>query len=178
MVDKKLLAELFDPKIQRYEVGQKKSRKREEEMLQRHLTNYLNMNFTQKELPRWAVRNELPTPPTGEDPELWAMRHGKRAKDMGVLAGVHDYHFFYRGKFRTMELKAPKGKASKSQRDFAEAIKSNGGECYIVYSVEAAHAIICNWGLRPRHSPAALNAASKKLLTQQAVAKELYSHDD
>ena len=176
-----LIDELFDPSIARHEkrVAEKRktARKREEEMLQRHLTNWLNLNWTQYELPRWAVRNELPTPPTGEDPEVWAMRHGKRSKDMGLLAGCYDYHLFHRGRYIIFELKANGRNLTKNQVTFGNNIEAHGGHKFTIYSVEQAATILENFGIKAKYPPAASDTASKRLITQQAVAYELNRKD-
>lgn len=165
------------PRLQRSAEKVKAKRKREEEMFQRATKQYLDFNFTQEILPHWAVRNETPPPPDGTDPHEWAMRQGKRAKDMGILAGVCDWHFLLHGKYRVIELKVTGGSVSTAQKTYMGTIKRHGGEAYVAWSMDEFHAIISSW-LPVRYDPPACNLRSKRQMTQQVAQKEMYKNDE
>lgn len=173
------------PKIDRGKAKAKAARKREEEIFQRACKNYLNFNFTtvddegiaHQQFPFWAVRNETPPPPDGINPHDWAMRQGRRAKDMGVLAGVSDWHFLLNSKFRVIELKVPGGSVSKAQKRYLANVKRQGGDAHVAWNMDEFHAIISSW-LPVRYDPALCNERSAKQLRQQVAMKELYKNDD
>ena len=146
-------------------------RQAKERKLQCAVIVYLNMNFPQEDLPHWAVNNNISG--GGQSSVI----QGKMAKDMGVLAGVFDLHFLYKGIFRVIELKVPGGTISKSQREYEKNIIKHGGECYYCYSAREVHEVLKSWGLNPKYEPAIVNERSKKLMTQMAVMKELYRRD-
>jgi len=59
-----------------------------------------------------------------------------KLKAMGVLAGVSDLIFIYKGKHLYLEVKTPSGTQSRDQIDFEGRIQSNGFSYYVVRSVE------------------------------------------
>lgn len=172
------------PRIDRANAKAKQGRKRDEEMFQRHTKNYLDANFSyqgpngeiQYVFPYWAVRNETPPPPVGMDAHDWAMRQGKRAKDMGIRAGVSDWHFLLHGKYRVIELKVPGGAISRGQKHYMADIVRHGGEVHVAWNMDEFHGIISSW-MTVKYGPAAINTGSKKLLRQQIFMKEMYRRD-
>lgn len=171
------------PKWERAKEKTKQKRKRDEEMFQRHTKNYLDANFSYIKnnetcyvFPYWAVRNEIAPPPNGTDSHDWAMRQGKRAKDMGIRAGVCDWHFLLHGKYRVIELKVSGGSVSRGQKHFMSDVERHGGEVHVAWDMDQFHAIISSW-IAVRYEPAACNVGSKKLLLQKMIAKDLWSRD-
>lgn len=64
------------------------------------------------------------------------MMEGMAFKASGVLAGVHDLHFFWKARFYTFELKFGNNKMSDKQIKFKQIIEKNGGVCYLIESFE------------------------------------------
>lgn len=63
-------------------------------------------------------------------------RNGGVLKGMGVIAGVPDILFFYKGKLHGIELKTAKGTQSEGQKEWQSMALKHGGEYHIVRSVE------------------------------------------
>lgn len=53
-----------------------------------------------------------------------------KLKAIGVVAGVLDLVWFWRGKFYAFDIKVGKDKLSKPQQDFIAAIEEQGGSCF------------------------------------------------
>jgi hypothetical protein len=63
-------------------------------------------------------------------------RNGGVLKGMGVIAGVPDLLFFYKGKLHGIELKTAKGTQSEGQKEWQKMALMHGGEYHIVRTVE------------------------------------------
>ena len=75
--------------------------------------------------------------PNGEKRDI---KTAKRLKEMGVVPGVLDLHYFARMRFGMIELKKPGGRLSKDQRAFMEDADANLIRYDVAYSVfEAAN---------------------------------------
>lgn len=57
-------------------------------------------------------------------------------KSSGVVAGVHDLHFIWEGKFYVFELKFQNGKQSKEQLLWGECVKAQGAIAYEIRTFE------------------------------------------
>ncbi len=74
-------------------------------------------------------------------------RTGARLKQMGVRAGVADLCIILpSGLVHFLELKAPKGKQSKPQKDFQAQCEGCGVPYAVASSFEEAEAILRRWG--------------------------------
>lgn len=75
---------------------------------------------------------------------LWAVPNGgdrrpyeaARLKATGVVSGVHDLHFLWKGKFYTFELKVGSNKLSPHQITFGCQVLLHGGEWYEIRDFE------------------------------------------
>ena len=75
-------------------------------------------------------------------PELrrtfWAVPNGgsrnkheaMKLKATGLIAGVHDIHFYYKKQLYTFELKVGTNKMSPEQIQFKDAVEKQGAICY------------------------------------------------
>lgn len=63
-------------------------------------------------------------------------RHGTVLKGLGLVAGVSDMSFLYKGKFYAIEFKTDKGKQSKEQIDWEWTIFLQDGEYVIIRSFD------------------------------------------
>lgn len=72
---------------------------------------------------------------------------------LGMLPGASDLMFFLNGRFVAIEIKLPGSKHDKAhverQLRFGENVKINGGEYYIIKSVEAFLTVINKSGSNP-----------------------------
>lgn len=57
-------------------------------------------------------------------------------KASGVLAGVHDLFFFWKGKLYWFELKVGENKQTKEQLEFGKAMEAQGAICIEIRSLE------------------------------------------
>ena len=82
-----------------------------------------------------ALGNARTTPALRPGVEFWHTPNGgsrrdafegKRLKDMGAKAGIHDLLFLADGQLYGLELKAPGGKASRAQTDMHVAMMAAG----------------------------------------------------
>ncbi|RPH85505.1 MAG: VRR-NUC domain-containing protein [Chroococcales cyanobacterium metabat2.561] len=72
-------------------------------------------------------------------------RNGREAKKfsmLGVVAGVSDFIFLWRGKTHLIELKADKGRQSDDQINWMSLVTTNGFQYYIIRSLEMFKQII------------------------------------
>jgi|SRR5262245_12783494 len=72
---------------------------------------------------------------------------GAKLKRMGVLAGASDLLLWHDGRAFALELKAPGGRLSESQRKFLECFDRAGGYSAVAEGVDRAIAILTAWGL-------------------------------
>jgi hypothetical protein len=63
-------------------------------------------------------------------------RDGQYWKELGVVAGVSDFLFLYRGKCHCIELKTPYGSQSDDQLDWEIMVKGQGIDYYIINSIQ------------------------------------------
>ena len=63
-------------------------------------------------------------------------KHGAILVGRGCMAGVPDLLFFYRGQLHGIELKTEKGRQSPKQKEFQAKFEKEGGQYYIVRSVD------------------------------------------
>lgn len=62
---------------------------------------------------------------------------GKKFKAIGVVPGVADLLFMYKGTTYCLELKTEKGKQSKKQENWQELVESHNFKYYVVRSLDA-----------------------------------------
>jgi len=77
------------------------------------------------------------------------IRAGARAKRMGVQRGVPDYDFIWfdgSAKVGCMEFKAPDGKLTKEQRDYAAKCGMMGIPFAVVRTAEDGISVLKEWG--------------------------------
>lgn len=111
--------------------------KREEEFIQMAVMQYLRMHHRTREV-AFHPANERKTSP----------QHGAKLKAMGVLAGVSDIVLpiptkLYHGLF--LELKAPGGKLTATQKLFLKAVNAQGYLGVVAYSTQEAINVIDNY---------------------------------
>jgi len=71
-----------------------------------------------------------------------------KLKKMGVLPGVADLLFLYRGHFYSLELKiAAGGRVSEEQLAWRDAVNSNGGFACVARGLDEALQTLTMWGL-------------------------------
>lgn len=100
-----------------------------EDRIQQDIVIYLNNTYC---LPAYANRGIVFHVPN----QRASAAERIKLKAMGVLAGVSDIIFIYRGKHLYLEVKTPDGIQSKDQKEFEGRIQSNGFSYYIVRSVD------------------------------------------
>lgn len=100
------------------------------------------------------LRRILPSPecfithfPAGENTNL--MR-GMYLKSMGLVAGFPDLLIIYRGIAFGLEIKAPKGKVTETQRDTHAALGRAGMDVRVVRSLDEAMAALAAFGIPTR----------------------------
>lgn len=69
-------------------------------------------------------------------------REGAKFKTMGVIKGVSDLIFLYRGMSWLLELKTEIGFQSQNQLDWEDKVKEQGFEYYVIRSVKEFQVII------------------------------------
>lgn len=74
-------------------------------------------------------------------------REAAKLKRMGVRAGVSDLCFVHRSSFFALELKAPKGRETAAQSQFALDVINQGGVACTVRGFNEAIRILEIWGL-------------------------------
>lgn len=105
---------------------------RPEENLQRVVVDYFDLALPLEAF--WfAVPNQRGTRKEWEN---------KLLKALGVKAGVPDLIIWWHGRFIAIELKAERGSLTLWQRLAANAIRDNGGACYLCRTVEAVEAAL------------------------------------
>jgi len=70
-----------------------------------------------------------------------------RAKGLGVQPGVSDLILLHRGRFFALELKAPGGRPTEAQLEFASNVNAAGGLSCIASGLDAALLVLERWGL-------------------------------
>ena len=72
---------------------------------------------------------------------------GGMLKRMGALAGASDLLLWHNGNSFALEIKAPGGRLSESQREFFARFNNAGGHTAVVEGVDRAVAVLSAWGL-------------------------------
>jgi len=106
-----------------------------EDRIQQEIFLYLNNNFCLEWMPDRGIIFHVP------NQRASAIERIKLAA-IGVLSGVSDLIFIYRGKHLYIEVKTPTGTQSKDQKEFEGRIQSNGFSYYVVRSVDDVKDII------------------------------------
>jgi hypothetical protein len=76
-----------------------------------------------------------------------SLRLGAELKRQGMRAGVGDISALSPdGKYHELELKTAKGRLSPAQRERQEGLKTSGVICATAYGLDAALAILEDWG--------------------------------
>jgi len=75
---------------------------------------------------------------------------GAQLKAMGLVAGVPDLMFLYKGETHFMELKAPNGKVSPAQVDCQQALFRAGAGTAIVRTLAEAYRALDAWQIPTR----------------------------
>jgi len=65
-----------------------------------------------------------------------------RLKSIGLVAGVLDYEFYWKGKLYVFDMKVGRDKLSQKQKNFIAKIQEHGGEGFEIRSLEEFQAII------------------------------------
>ena len=89
------------------------------------------------------MRSAVPVPPDGPAwsavnpiPGKRTVAQGKRAKDMGLRAGVDDWFLLWRGTYIGIEFKAKRGSESDAQKLWAADLAALGFRRYVVRSLD------------------------------------------
>lgn len=80
------------------------------------------------------VTNEL-RPDKGETKQQFIIRLAQ-AKAIGVVAGVMDLLFYWKGTLYAFDVKVGKDRLSLSQKDFIKAVEGQGGKCFEINNFE------------------------------------------
>ena len=120
----------------------------------------------------WHVYNETGRDSHGAQDDQWAAIEGKRKKDRGVLAGVHDNHLAWPGRnFATIELKSPNKKYaaySDSQARFAKRLDACGFPHFCCQTGQQIEAAIRSLGLVPLYEfPRALTSTKRHMMMRE-----------
>lgn len=109
----------------------KKRRKSPEYILQKQVVDLLRWNNIMVfSVPNGGSRN---------------LREAAKLKRTGVLAGVSDLIVLLPNKAIFLELKTPKGKQQKSQKDFQRDVEALGFDYHIARSVEEVKKLHKTW---------------------------------
>jgi hypothetical protein len=103
------------------------------------------------------MRSCVPPPPDGP---LWSAvnpipgkrtpAQGKRAKDMGLRAGVDDWFVLWRGSYVGIEFKVKHGRQSDAQDGWAADLAALGFRRYVVRSLDELVAVLEREGVPHR----------------------------
>ena len=108
--------------------------------LMQNCYTWLHNSYPHLRKTSWAVINEL-KPYPGESIKSFKIRLGY-LKAIGLVTGVYDYHFYYKGVLHCFDFKIDYDKLSADQLKFKEAIEANGGHCYEIRSLKQFQNII------------------------------------
>lgn len=103
--------------------------KKTEDRIQQEIFIYLNNTFC---LPSCANRGIVFHVPNERISKVERIRLAA----IGVLSGVSDLLFIYKGKHIYLEVKTPTGTQSKAQIEFEGRIQTNGFSYYLVRSLD------------------------------------------
>jgi ATP-dependent exoDNAse (exonuclease V) beta subunit len=82
----------------------------------------------------WHTPNELPKRP-GESQKAYVIRLNQR-KAIGVVAGVLDMVFYYRGRLYVFDFKVGADRISEDQAEFIRQVVEHGGEAHEIRAFE------------------------------------------
>jgi hypothetical protein len=107
---------------------------------------------------------------------IWSVDHAGKAtlvqramlKARGCVAGIHDVFVLWGGHLITIELKAPGGRPTEGQRDFADAVIAAGASSFLAESIDDVESALRQCGV-----PVLASAQGRgdKLSTWQAKPK-------
>ena len=106
-----------------------------EDRIQQAIFMYLNNTFCLIHHPNRGIVFHVPNQRISKSERI-------KLAAIGVLAGVSDLIFIYKGKTLYIEVKTPTGTQSKDQKEFEGRIQSNGFSYYLVRSVEDVKILI------------------------------------
>lgn len=120
-------------------------RNRPEEELQKAVTAYLNLALPSDAV-FFHVPNQRGTRSAFENQLL---------KTLGVCAGFPDMAILWRGSLFCLELKAPKGRLTQTQKDLHKRLRAAGARVEVACSLEAVETLLDIWKvpLRARTQP-------------------------
>ena len=108
-----------------------KPRAKHEELLQKAVVNYLLLLEKQKKLTFTANYNNVARS------DAYASRTGAKNKAMGVRKGWPDLTVYkFESKPIFLELKSPKGRLSKEQRQWQQKLESMGFDWFLIRSLD------------------------------------------
>lgn len=114
--------------------------KHEEHQIQKAIVELLRYQLP-PDATYWAVPNGGKRPVKAKNGGTYSPE-GARLKAEGVIAGVADLMILWGGRLICMEVKTPKGKQSKSQKDWEQTITAAGGLYRVVRSVDDAKTLL------------------------------------
>ena len=102
-----------------------------EELLQRAVCNYLMLLEGQKKLTFNTTYSNVPRG------DAWAARQGARNRAMGVRKGWPDLTVYrFESKPIFLELKSPKGRLSKEQKEWQQKLECMGFDWFLIRSLD------------------------------------------
>lgn len=106
-----------------------------EDRIQQDIFIYLNNNFCLEHHPARGIVFHVPNQRINKLERI-------KLASIGVLSGVSDLIFIYKGKHLYLEVKTPAGRQDPAQREFEGRIQANGFSYYLVRSVPEVHDIL------------------------------------
>jgi hypothetical protein len=85
---------------------------------------------------------------------------GRLFKALGVVAGVPDLIFCKGGRMYALELKAPKGRLTASQRECQAALKHCKANVWTAEGLDEALCVLESWGILKRNVASASNSTA------------------
>lgn len=71
----------------------------------------------------------------------------RKLRDMGLLAGVGDLSFVWRGQYHEIEVKAPNGRPSRAQDQRYADLWKAGARYAVVRNLDDLHDTLREWGI-------------------------------
>ena len=72
----------------------------------------------------------------------WKVQDMSKLKSLGLVKGVLDLEFYYKGCLHVFDIKIGADKLSKQQKEYIKAIEGEGGQGYEIRSLEGFQNII------------------------------------
>ena len=79
---------------------------------------------------------------TSQIPKEKAIRIMGMLKGMGLVKGVLDLEFYYKGVLHVFDIKVGRDSLKNEQKDFIKAIENQGGRGYVIRSIEDFKTVI------------------------------------